>query len=41
MTETRTPCSRERDFMFYVILVVIAVVLVGALYFMRGRTSSS
>jgi len=27
--------------MFYVILIVIAVVLVGVLYFMRGRTSSS
>jgi len=27
--------------MFYVILIVIAVVLVGAIYFMRGRTSSS
>jgi len=27
--------------MFYVILIVVAVILVGALYFMRGRTSSS
>jgi len=27
--------------MFYVVLIVIAVILVGALYFMRGRRPSS
>jgi len=26
--------------MFYVVLVVIAVVLIGVLYFVRGRASS-
>jgi hypothetical protein len=29
--------SRERGSMFYIILIVVAVVLVGALYFVRGR----
>ncbi len=41
MKETRGLCSRERDCMFYVILIVVAVIVVGALYFMRGRTRSS
>ena len=28
------------DSMFYVVLIVIAAVLLGALYFIRGRTSA-
>jgi hypothetical protein len=27
--------------MFYVVLIVLAVVVAGALYFMRGRSSTS
>jgi hypothetical protein len=27
--------------MFYVVLIVLAVVVAGALYFMRGRSSAS
>jgi hypothetical protein len=30
----------EREYMFYVILIVIAVIVVGALYVMRGRRSA-
>jgi hypothetical protein len=30
----------EREYMFYVILIVVAVILVGALYLMRGRRSA-
>ena len=41
MEQARGLFSRERDRMFYVILIVVAAILVGALYFMRGRPSSS
>jgi len=27
--------------MFYVVLIVLAVIVAGALYFMRGRSASS
>jgi hypothetical protein len=30
----------ERESMFYVIIIVVAVILVGALYMMRGRSSA-
>jgi hypothetical protein len=31
----------ERGFMIYVILIVIAAILLGALYFVRGRRTSA
>jgi hypothetical protein len=34
------PSSTERNSMFYVVLIVIAVVLAGALYLVRGRSSA-
>jgi hypothetical protein len=33
------PSSTERNAMFYVVLIVIAVVLAGALYLVRGRSA--
>jgi hypothetical protein len=30
----------EREPMFYVIIIVVAVILVGALYMMRGRRAA-
>jgi hypothetical protein len=33
------PSSTERNSMFYVVLIVIAVVLAGALYLVRGRSA--
>ena len=33
--------SQRKEAMFYVVLIVIAVLLAGALYFMRGRQSAS
>jgi hypothetical protein len=35
-----TGLTRERESMFYVIIIVVAVVLVGALYMMRGRRAA-
>jgi hypothetical protein len=32
--------TKERESMFYVIIIVVAVILVGALYMMRGRRSA-
>jgi hypothetical protein len=31
----------ERGFMIYVILIVIAAILLGALFFVRGRRTST
>jgi hypothetical protein len=30
----------ERNSMFYVVLIIIAAVLLGALYFIRGRSTT-
>jgi hypothetical protein len=38
-SRSATVRTTERDSMFYVVLVIIAAVLVGALYFVRGRSS--
>lgn len=38
MQKDRAP-STERNSMFYVVLIVLAVVVAGALYFMRGRSA--
>jgi len=35
----KTSTSTERNSMFYVVLIVLAVVVAGALYFMRGRSA--
>jgi hypothetical protein len=35
-----TRSIEERDFMFYVVLIVIAVIIGAALYMVRGRTSA-
>jgi hypothetical protein len=32
--------TMERESMFYVIIIVVAVVLVGALYMMRGKRAA-
>ena len=32
--------TRERESMFYVIIIVVAVILVGALYMMRGKRAA-
>jgi len=37
----KTGSSTERNSMFYVVLIVLAVIVAGALYFMRGRSASS
>jgi hypothetical protein len=35
----RQASTTERNSMFYVVLIVLAVLVAGALYFMRGRSA--